>query len=1228
MTPCWHAELLGGLRVTAVGAGVSPGRVLTRFRSRRTASLLAYLACRASHPGPQSRELLVEQFWPEADYDAGRLSLRVALASLRRQLEPPEVPPGSVLVADRFEVGLLADAVSTDVARFEAKVRAATVGTAGAGPGGQFGAALNLYRGPLLPGFYEDWVLSERERLSRLFTAAALHQVQDCLAANDLSGATDAAERVLAAEPDDDEGPLLLMHLFLQSGHPGVAARLGQRLEARLAREERPPPTGLERLREAIRRARGTAEPPTGSSALAPSGASAPRAPEGGALPARPQATFAGDECAPCDPEATDAGGVWARTWTLLATDQVEDTRLAEVVRKFGGISLRHGARAYGRFAGVLDAADCAVALLQGRPEGGASPRLALFTGDARSGAGMDENSSAAPSQNLVARVERFLDLAQPGQILCSEGTAALLRTPEAADLDLQDLGALSLVGEPAPVRLFQVSAGSAGRGTFPLPADAVGYEVCVPHVPDRFFGREEELRRITESLWPGPGPEDRGAVRLLTLTGSGGAGKTRLALEAARRLAGPYRSEVRFVRCAAVSAPDAWLAHLAVALGQPVPAEAAVVTVARRLDGRPLLLVLDNLEHLVEGVGPVLAELLALTSSLRVLVTSRQPLCVRGERELLVRPLPVPDGPDRLSRLAACPSMQLLVDRAQAVAPEFQLTPQNAEVLAALCDGLEGLPLALELAAPRLAIQSPARLLESLGGRLDLLQSRRRDVEARHRTLRAAIAWSYDALAPELQRALADLTLFRGGWTLDAAEAVLDPGEPHSSAVELLAALVQASLVQADAGPGGRRFHMLDLVQAFAREHLSPERTEVVTQRLAGWAAERVASLAPAIRAADPGVFRIVDAEQANLLAALDCLRTFDPGLGLRMAVHLGQFWLNRGHWQEGLRWPSTLLECAPAVAPALRVRALIHASYSALHLGEVARAADLREAATAEWLAAGKGAYSSTADTDTDAESPSRLGAMLAQLGALIRFRAGDGSDAEREFRAAREQWETLGASRNVAFCRLMLGRILGHWDPEAAGQELRAALEIGQQLEHLPTQVAPLTELGHLAARAREWEGARDCYLEALACAEEIGDRGAVPALETALAFVALQRAERWEVRTRLRRSLDGMRALHCTLGLGPCLALLADDRLAAQDPEGAAVWCARAERVLPGGPEAADEWVGGLLEQLRRALGNGALARVARRGSPSPWEWLTAAREVLSAPHAAGTEAGVS
>ena len=485
-----------------------------------------------------------------------------------------------------------------------------------------------------------------------------------------------------------------------------------------------------------------------------------------------------------------------------------------------------------------------------------------------------------------VHRAARIAAAGHGGQILVSSSTATLTGTE-----GLRDLGEHRLKDLSAPERIFQV-----GDDEHPPLKSLHQTNLPVPATP--FLGRDEEVAAVVALL-------AREDVRLVTLTGPGGTGKTRLALQAAADAADHFPGGVWWVPLAALRDPALVLEAAARAVG-------AGGDLAEHIGDKRLLLLLDNFEHLVDA-APRLAPLLASCPNLRLLVTSREPLRLAGEHEYSVDPLRAPEA------------VELFMTRAVAARRDFV---GNGEV-AQICERLDNLPLAIELAAARVKVLSPAALLERLEQRLPLLAGGTRDAPERQRTLRATIEWSHELLNPDEQRLFARLAVFRGGCTLEAAEAVADAD------LDTLQSLVDKSLVRVrDTG----RFWMLETIREFAVERLSAsdEAWDLRTRH-----AEYFLTLAeeaqPHLRGDPKAWLDRLEADNDNLRAAFDHLfEAGDPQLPVRMAAAMWRFWAMRGYAPEGRRRLERALaaDTSPTLA---RAAALVGAAGNAMENGDL---------------------------------------------------------------------------------------------------------------------------------------------------------------------------------------------------------------------------------------------------------------------------------------------------
>ena len=444
------------------------------------------------------------------------------------------------------------------------------------------------------------------------------------------------------------------------------------------------------------------------------------------------------------------------------------------------------------------------------------------------------------------------------GQVICSKATAELVA------LSVTDLGEHRLKDIDGAVSIFQL-----GDGSFP-PLKTIS-NTNLPRPASSFVGRENELAAVLSRIEQG--------ARLVTLTGPGGTGKTRLALEAASSLVPEYKAGVFWVGLASLRDPDLVTETIALTLG-------AKDGVASHIAERELLLLLDNLEQVIEA-APALSTLLQGCPNLTLLVTSRELLRIQGEVEYAVPPLAEPEA------------VSLFCERAQ-------LEP--TEEMAELCTRLDSLPLAVELAAARTKALTPAQILERLSSRLDLLKGGR-DADPRQQTLRATIEWSHELLSPEEQELFARLSVFSGGCTLEAAEEVCD------ASLDTLQSLVEKSLVRFTPSDAGSRYWMLETIREYAGERLerAGESDEPGRRH-----AELFLRLAERTRLMLRGPTQTawldrLDAEHDNLRSALLWLLRERPGEGARLAASLAWFWQLRSHLAEGEAWVAAALDADP---------------------------------------------------------------------------------------------------------------------------------------------------------------------------------------------------------------------------------------------------------------------------------------------------------------------------
>jgi predicted ATPase/DNA-binding SARP family transcriptional activator len=594
--------------------------------------------------------------------------------------------------------------------------------------------------------------------------------------------------------------------------------------------------------------------------------------------------------------------------------------------------------------------------------------------------------------------------------------------------------------------------------------------------------GREAELARLGDLL-------QQPAHRLITLTGPGGIGKTRLALQAADVL-DDFDDGVCFVALAPVADPALVIPAIAQALGvQESTGQPLLESVKVHLRGRELLLVLDNFEH-VGAAASCVAALLGAAPRLVVLVTSRVVLRLYGEHEFPVPPLTVPDvrqlpAPVDLSQYEA---VRLFVARAQAVQPDFAITGETAPAVAVICHRLDGLPLAIELAAARIRLLSPQAMLPRLGNPLALLTGGARDLPERHHTLRATIDWSYNLLPAGEQWLFARLAVFAGGWTLEAAETVIgaqeSPARHDPAILDGMEALVTKNLVRRQA-PGRRgtdgalRFEMLETIREYALERLEASGTaDTVRGRHLLCFRDLAEAAEPHLKRAEQGRWLAgLDDERSNIRAALEW--ALDHGAyddGLRLAAALHWFWHFRGHDREGYQWMQRLLGISPKIAPAIRARALPTAAFFAWILGERAEAR--------AWAEEGVSLSRETGDLHSLAHSLVMLGWAASEERRQVLF-MDDALDVAR----------SMGDTWWIAMALWFKSDIYRGRDDEQAQALLEESLPLLRRIGNAWSLGWNLAELGQVVYRHGQYDRAAALFEESLAQLSAIGQSSGI-------------------------------------------------------------------------------------------------------------------------------------
>ena len=441
-------------------------------------------------------------------------------------------------------------------------------------------------------------------------------------------------------------------------------------------------------------------------------------------------------------------------------------------------------------------------------------------------------------------------------------------------------------------------------------------------------------------------------------MTGPGGTGKTRLSLQVAAEVVEEFPDGAWFINLAPISDPTLVASAIAQTLRVTETAGTSLVeSLQSALRNKSLLLLLDNFEQVLPA-APLVADLLAAAPGIKILVTSRASLGLYGEHDLHVPPLQLPDPKHlpSLDRLSQYEAVRLFIERAQAAKEDFAVTNENAPAVAEICVRLDGLPLAIELAAARVRLLPPRALLQRLSSRLKLLTGGGRNLPARQQTLRGAIDWSYSLLNPAEQTLFARLAVFVGGRTVDAVEAICNAaGDLPIDPLDGVGSLLDKSLLRQEEGPDGEaRLVMLETIHEYARERLdvSGEGAALRRQHLAYFLA-LAEQAEPELRgAAQVAWLHRLETEHENLRAALQwALGTGEAELAVRLASALAWFWEQRSYLSEGRQWLATALALPHAVAPAVRAKALVGAGLLAFRQGDYAHATSLSEASLARY-------------------------------------------------------------------------------------------------------------------------------------------------------------------------------------------------------------------------------------------------------------------------------------
>jgi predicted ATPase/DNA-binding XRE family transcriptional regulator len=724
-------------------------------------------------------------------------------------------------------------------------------------------------------------------------------------------------------------------------------------------------------------------------------------------------------------------------------------------------------------------------------------------------------------------------------------------RMPYASTVDLL---AQALRLAPAEREALAEAARRRGQPRTEGMLESPGLNLPVPPTP--MVGREDDLARARDLL-------TRDGARLLTLTGTPGVGKTRLGLAVAAELAPRFPAGVGFVALAALAEPGLVGSAIRQALGvretKGVPPMDALTAA---IGSQRVLLVLDNFEHVL-AAAPLLSDLLSVCRQLHLLVTSRVHLRLRGEHLLPVRPLPMPaEGESSTAALARNASVALFVQRARATSAEFDLTPGNASVVAEICRRLDGLPLALELAAPWLRLISPEALLDRLADRLQMLVGGAPDLPAHQRTMRATLQWSCGLLSESEQALFRRLSVFAGGAPLTALEAVCQAAGPlPGRMLDNAAGLLDKNLAESATSLTDLRLDMLETMREYGRELLVAAGEADATARAhAAWCLDLLRGAEAPLRGPDQAVWLArLEREHDNLRAALRwALDGGECEIGLELAWRTARVWESRGHWQEGLAWFEEVLRRSEGVVSEARARALGAAGLLRSRHGDLDGAAEHYEASLEVSRALG--------DPRGVAEALNNLGNTAHSRGDLER--AARLYEDSYELRVELDDPHDLAMSiNNVAIAALELG------DLARADGLLDKAVSLTREHQDAAGLVTTLINVGIVARRQGEHDRASAALRESLLLARDLGNERA-----SAMALTNLGHVERAEGREQSARRdyAEGLVAFTrlgdprgvamCLEGLAATAAMRGDPGLAARLYGAVAALCERLGLVL--------------------------------------------------------------
>jgi len=806
-------------------------------------------------------------------------------------------------------------------------------------------------------------------------------------------------------------------------------------------------------------------------------------------------------------------------------------------------------------------------------PTGSLRVRMGLHTGVA-------EERDGDYFGPVLNRAARLMSAGHGGQVLCSQATADLVRDSLPGPISLVDLGSHRLRDLARPEFLFQVTTPDL-PAEFPPLLSLESYPTNLPAERTVLIGREDLLGEISEAL---------GEVRVVTLTGVGGVGKTRLALQVAADLLPRYRDGAWLVELAPVVDPGAVVQVVAATLGVTQrTGQTLDASLVDYLRAKQLLLVLDNCEHLLDPAATFIDEVIDVCTKVVFVVTSREGLGVAGERIIAVPSLALPhENEGDVEILAGTEAVRLFVERARDTKSGFRLSDANQGAVVHLCRRLDGIPLAIELAAARVRSLSPAELAERLDTRFRLLAGGPRTAVERHQTLRRAIDWSYDLLAEEERQIFRRLAVFAGGFLIGAAEQVInDEGLDAADVLDPLARLVDKSLLVAEDQDGVTRYQLLETIRQYAQDRLeSSDEADLYHRRHAEYYATFATEATQGMLGTDELSWTLrLEAELDNLRSALAwALAAADADLALRLVAPLAHVHTTRVGYAAA-PWVEPVLALDEAPSHSLYLEVLAWSGWVAVSTGQVDRAVrSIHEA------------LEGAAAKPISDRSMCRLLRSATGTLALAGLYDESGEVANRYLTLARslhDEAETASALTGAATPFLFTG------DVEAALAFLDEALAIARRLGN-PSTLSQAALVGGIVRVASEPERAGELLDEALAAARSVGNPQSAGMAIGWRAFFPLEQGDWREAARRLLRAMehnyhvgDSLTFRNMAGGLVPVFVMAGDDELAA-------VFSGAPGDVVPPGSLPFEVKVHEAEATLRQRLGEAHFAACASRG----------------------------